>query len=321
MPFNSSTDLSVSSERYVSNLRGFPIATAHHRGLSLLDFGSKYWLFKSKAEIDGWNNIINDIKSCRDGAFEGNTEGPSQTPKIPTPGSTGDACTLIGAPNSQIASSVINGQVCGTNESAIVQLEMVEKNGTTRTCTGTLVSQTGIVTASHCFNGAISHVYVYVGSRKVKAASFHKHPNWSASQSSLENYDVAVVLLSEPINAPVFLILPANDITAGEQVLIAGFGLTEKLKQEGLRAGYMTVSAVTELLIEARYDGITGSNSCNGDSGGPLLVKREEQWFLAGDTSNGDAVKCGVTEGTDISRWANINGTLNRAFIAQYLGV
>jgi secreted trypsin-like serine protease len=81
------------------------------------------------------------------------------------------------------------------------------------------------------------------------------------------------------------------------------------------------VSAVTELLIEARYDGTTGSNSCNGDSGGPLFVKRGEQWYLAGDTSNGDAAKCGVTEGSDISRWANINAPSNRAFILQYVGL
>jgi len=287
--------------------------------------GNQALIESLQAEIAEWNDLANDIQACRLGEFEGNTEEPGGSTPInpPVTGTPGDACTLIGAPGSQISASIINGQVCGTAESAVVQLEIVDRAGQVGSCTGTVVTQNAIVTASHCLEGSVAHVDVYIGSRKVRASAFHSHPNWSSSQSALENYDVAVVLVSQPLNAPAFPILSGNDIppTVGEQVLIAGYGLTQNLTQEGLRAGFMTLSAVTELLIEARYDGKTGSNSCNGDSGGPLFVKRGEQWYLAGDTSNGDAAKCGVTEGSDISRWANINAPANRAFIRQYAGL
>jgi hypothetical protein len=236
---------------------------------------------------------------------------------------SGDACSLIGAPGSQISASIINGQVCGTAESAVVQLEMGFRDGSAGSCTGTVISQNAIVSAAHCLDGQVSYVDIFIGSRRVRASSFHSHPNWSSSQQALENYDVAVVLVNQPLNAPAFPILSGNDTqpTVGEQVLIAGYGRTESLKSQGLRAGFMTLSQVTELLIEARFDGKTGSNSCNGDSGGPLFVKRGEQWYLAGDTSNGDAANCGVTEGSDISRWANLNAPANRAFIMQYTGL
>jgi hypothetical protein len=276
-------------------------------------------------EIAYLNDLISDIQACRLGEYEGGTEEPPVvTPTTPpAPGNSGDACSLIGAPGSQISASIINGQVCGTAESAVVQLEMGFRDGSAGSCTGTVISQNAIVSAAHCLDGQVSYVDIFIGSRRVRASSFHSHPNWSSSQQALENYDVAVVLVNQPLNAPAFPILSGNDTqpTVGEQVLIAGYGRTESLKSQGLRAGFMTLSQVTELLIEARFDGKTGSNSCNGDSGGPLFVKRGEQWYLAGDTSNGDAANCGVTEGSDISRWANLNAPANRAFIMQYTGL
>lgn len=291
--------------------------------------GNQSLVAELQAQIDYLNGLASDIQDCRLGEYEGGgtVETPVATPTTPTTppttGNPGDACTLIGAPSSQISASIINGQACGAAESAVVQIEMVFRNGQAGSCTGTVITQNAIVTASHCLEGQVSYVDIYIGSRKVRASSFHSHPNWSSTQQALENNDVAIILVDQPLNAPAFPILSGNDTppTVGEQVLIAGYGRTETLQPQGLRAGYMTLSQVTELLIEARFDGINGSNSCIGDSGGPLFVKRGEQWYLAGDTSNGDAANCGVTEGSDVSRWANINAPSNRAFIQQYAGL
>jgi len=287
--------------------------------------GNQSLVSQLQDEIDYLNGLMDDIQACRLGEYEGGTEEPpvTQPTATPTTGNSGDACSLIGAPGSQVSASIINGRVCGSAESAVVQLEMGFSNGQAGSCTGTVVTQNAIITASHCLEGRVSYVDIYIGARRVRAASWHSHPNWSSSQQALENYDVAVVLVNEPLNAPAFPILSGNDTqpVAGEEVLIAGYGRTESLQAQGLRAGFMTLSQVTELLIEARFDGKTGSNSCNGDSGGPLFVKRGEQWYLAGDTSNGDAANCGVTEGSDVSRWANINAPANRAFILQYTGL
>jgi hypothetical protein len=133
--------------------------------------------------------------------------------------------------------------------------------------------------------------------------------------------DVAIVIASSPIGSTTFDLLPSNDLKAGESALIAGYGLTENLIPEGLRAGFVTIQSADSTSITAAWNSTAGSNTCNGDSGGPIMVKRNDKWYLAGTTSNGDARNCGVTEGQDISRWANINDASNRVFIRNYLGL
>jgi hypothetical protein len=280
-------------------------------------------IVKLQSELQYWNDISNKLTQCQAGTLSVVEEnsGGSNSPGLAV---STDPCTLIGAPMSDVSVSIINGNSCASQmPTPVVYIEIVDSRGEISSCTGTLVSSTGIITAAHCFaGGQVARITVASGTKQVQAASHYVHPNWSANQSAVENNDVAVIVLNEALGVSSLPILPANDVvTVGEQVLIAGYGLTEILIDQGLRAGYMTVSAVTEDLIEARYDGVTGSNSCNGDSGGPLLVLRGSQWYLAGDTSNGDAANCGVTEGTDISRWANLNAPSNRTFIAQYLGL
>lgn len=239
-------------------------------------------------------------------------------------GGTTSACAIIGAPQTDISAFIINGERCGTAESPIVQLVMTFTAGYQGSCTGTVVSNTGIVTAAHCLEGGVSSVDILVGSRRIRAASFTYHPSWTSQNRPLEVNDVAIVIAGSPIGTKAFGILATDDLKAGESALIAGYGLTENLVAEGLRAGYVTIQGVDASSIIATWNATAGSNTsntCNGDSGGPIMVKRNDTWYLAGTTSNGNAMNCGVTEGQDISRWANINDPSNRAFIQSYLGL
>jgi len=311
--------------------------------------GTRLRYVEARATLDYWRATLQQVKQCKAGTLNteeitggqgGGTDGTggggigSGTGGGTTgnggsgsggggggEGTTASACAIIGAPKADISALIINGEKCGSGESPIVQLRMTFANGYQGSCTGTAVSQTGIVTAAHCIQGGVIRVDIRTGSRQIAASSFAYHPSWSSQNNPLELNDIAVVVASSAIGTPVFGILGSDDLVTGESALIAGYGLTENLAPEGLRAGYMKIQSSTSASIVAIWNGTIGSNSCNGDSGGPIMVKRNDTWYLAGATSNGNAQNCGVTEGQDISRWANINEPSNRAFIKSRLGV
>jgi hypothetical protein len=278
--------------------------------------------------LNYWKQVLVEIRQCKAGTLEFSPLDPGENPidndKNPplegndgtsTPNPTGP-CAIIGAPNNaEIGTSIINGEVCSnTKESPVVQLILKDRNGSEGSCSGTVVSQTVIVTAAHCLYENPIRITIKVGSRFINAIDYQYHHSWNPGIFQTETNDVGIVVAEENIGVSPVAILDKNDIKSGELALIAGFGLTENLELEGLRAGFMTVKSVTTGSITALFDG-SGSNSCNGDSGGPLFIKRDNTWYLAGTTSNGDAARCGVIEGTDISRWSNLNDPSNKAFI------
>ena len=53
----------------------------------------------------------------------------------------------------------------------------------------------------------------------------------------------------------------------------------------------MTVDRVDTNFIYAVFDG-TGSNTCNGDSGGPVFLQEGDTWTIAGVTAGGDTENC-----------------------------
>lgn len=340
----------VSFSRHIALVRD-RIRKLKSKGARIRNSSSPHAYLSTLQTLEYWRLVLQQIKQCKAGTLD--------TPEITAGGGTGggtggvggigngsnggvgggtggggtggggngggggttSACAIIGAPQSDISALIVNGEKCGSAESPIVQLIMTFTAGFQGSCTGTVVSSTGIVTAAHCLEGGVRSVAIRVGSRTIQAASFAYHPLWTSQNNPLELNDVAVVVASSAIGKNTFNILANDDLKAGETALIAGYGLTENLVAEGLRAGYVKIQSTTPSSIIADWNSAAGSNTCNGDSGGPIMVKRNDTWYLAGTTSNGDARNCGVTEGQDISRWANINDPSNREFIRNFLGL
>lgn len=239
------------------------------------------------------------------------------------------ACTIFEGSESGItrgiyAPRIIDGAACTRGDSPIVLIRMFDDFGDSLgSCSGTVLNAHTVLTAAHCFadnfgNLEASYAEVITGSDTIRSSLLVIHPNYDPFAEPLELNDVAIIRTTELIDTQTLTLWPTNDMVANEILATAGFGLTETGDSDGLRAGFMTIINVTTESIESKYLPGSGSNTCNGDSGGPLTIKRGEQWYLAGVVSNGDNFSCGRNNKSDLSRWANVTSKSNQDFIKHH---
>jgi secreted trypsin-like serine protease len=224
-------------------------------------------------------------------------------------------CSALELTEAAATAKIVNGTPCGgLNKSPVVILLKNLPDGKTGLCTGTMLSPNKVLTAAHCLEGAAS-IDILFGTTTdkfayVTASSWNMHPSFSRATFS---YDVGIVHSPVSLPVPNLPILANSAPKNGDKVSIFGYGVTTGGNNvDGqLRAGAMTISGVESDKIYANFDA-SSSNTCSGDSGGPMLLQVGNQQSIVGTTSYGTSTNCSVGE---ISAFMNLQSPSIKSFI------
>jgi secreted trypsin-like serine protease len=183
---------------------------------------------------------------------------------------------------------------------AIVELVAVQGNALAK-CTATLVSPHVLLTAAHCIAETAGARYViFVGPDDSQVAQKDLLPVSAAIFDPLYNdnpadgHDIAIVALAQPLAIPTVPInrAPLTAAALRAPARYVGYGLTDGVAQSGdgvKRQGTAPIAQIGRnlILIAANPHG-----TCNGDSGGPLLLDSGAGEAVIGVVSFGDDQAC-----------------------------
>ena len=209
------------------------------------------------------------------------------------------------------ASEIISGHECEIGNSAVVPISLFQSGQNVGSCSGTVVRRasesTGhvVMFAAHCVEGGVDSIEIITPNGTMQTSNLHYYPGWPVSEDITQK-DVAIAIFAETIPTNSFVIHGSNDLVSGEVAVIAGYGLDENQDAylDRLKAGLVKVAEFTSSTITIYYEGL-GSNTCSGDSGGPIFVKRDGTWKLIGATSNGILELCGPGDTSNFSNFAD----------------
>lgn len=222
-----------------------------------------------------------------------------------------NACGTLG-----LDSRIIDGSECSESGSPVVKISLLNENGTEALCSGSMITSDDVLTAAHCVvTSRVVGATVGAGGQQAAVTEILVHPGvrFDAQAQAIFN-DVAILKLAAPLNLPTLPIIASDPVESGDTMAIFGYGRDENGNFQTLRSGETRIGSVTPQHLIAGFDGDEGSNSCNGDSGGPGVVTSNGQTGIVSIVSSGNNPSC--TAG-DISLYANVQGDDLLSFIVS----
>lgn len=185
--------------------------------------------------------------------------------------------------------------------------------GAQGSCTGTLIAPTVVLTAGHCAEVNPSQIianttdYAVQGGVHVNVRSVTSYPAWQST------YDLAVIVLDKPVTGitprAVGIDCTFDAFAAGAQVHLVGFGLIDETGTGNNTALHEAMAPVTNPTCTTGRGcqdsvapggefvaGGSGTDSCFGDSGGPVYLDTPRGPVVIAAVSrgvNGSATACG----------------------------
>ncbi|CAG0904701.1 unnamed protein product, partial [Cyprideis torosa] len=144
-------------------------------------------------------------------------------------------------------------------------------------------------------------------SRKEYAVSAVYTPEGYLQDSFKDDIGIVALATAVKFDCSIWRIcLPRSNFSHfGSEATVIGWGETATgntsnvLQQANIPV--LTTSQCNAMIHSTPYDGdkmlcaaAEGQNSCNGDSGGPLMIKEANQWYIFGIVSGGTDKECGT---------------------------
>ena len=239
---------------------------------------------------------------------------------------------------------IIGGTTSVANYSWMVSIKQDQEHF----CGGVLIHQYYVLTAAHCLQSvAAQELTLVIGSNDHtqfteeemhSAQYFINHEGYNID--TFKN-DIAVIRLSSPSNkTPINLLSThtfSSNIVQKSQLTVMGWGVTDEddFNSAPTLLRQVALSYQDQDVCEAAYSDESpaywdsafcagevsgGKDSCYGDSGGPMVIKVDDQWHLAGLVSWGNGCALAKAYGVYTKTSAYLDWIEQRLFSLSLLG-